>query len=62
MSSTSIADLSNTVTYVYSLGTPVVHEPSRPVGWRVFDYDGTRPCVPASVMRELAARLAGQPL
>lgn len=54
----SITDLTATVTYLYSFDTPVVHKPSRPKGWRVFDYDGCRPCLPLAAMWALAERLA----
>lgn len=58
MSSTSTADITGAVTYVYAAPTPLVHKPSRPKGWRTFDYDGTRPCLPVVVMRELLQRIA----
>jgi hypothetical protein len=58
MNSTLTTDITATVTYLYAAPTPLVHKPSRPKGWRVFDYDGTRPCLSIHVMRELARRLA----
>jgi|688.fasta_scaffold02276_23 hypothetical protein len=36
----------------------VVVNPSRPHGWRVFEYKGDRPCIPVRIMREIACRLA----
>lgn len=58
MTTTLTTDLTATVTYLYAAPSPLVHQPSRPKGWRTFDYDGTRPCLPVVVMRELSHRLA----
>lgn len=54
----NITDLTTTVTHLYCWDTPLVHKPSRPKGWRVFDYDGSRPCLPTATIRLLADRLA----
>lgn len=55
-----VTTLGTIVSYVYSRPTPLLSILSRPRGWRIFDYDGTRPCLPTSVMTAIAARLAAK--
>jgi hypothetical protein len=49
--------LHGAVTFMYSTPTPLVAIPSRPKGWRVFNYDGTKPCIPHCAMMAIANRL-----
>jgi len=54
---TEAGDLHGAVTFMYAPPTPIVAIPSRPNGWRVFNYGGRKPCIPYRAMMEIANRL-----
>lgn len=54
---TEVGDLHGAVTFMYAPPTPLVAIPSRPKGWRVFNYDGANPCIPHRAMMAIASRL-----
>lgn len=60
MNITEVGSLNGAVTFMYAMPSPIVVIPSRPRGWRVFDYKGDKPCIPVKAMREIARRLAGK--